>query len=282
MPRTTGLGAVEGGRLYYEREGSGNPIVWLHGGFLDSRMWEPQFERFSSRYDLVRYDQRGFGRSDPPSAEYAESFDLRQLLDTIGISSAYFVGLSTGARVALDFAATFPTRVDGLVVVAPTLQGYRPATPEEEALWAEFDRNEDAIEAIAKSEGPERAIEVKVDRWGSALDPRTRAGVIENALDNRARALGELNPFRQKLVPATIDRLGAIRCPTLVVTGELDFGGFEGIAKLLVDRLPIVQHQVLAGADHLPNLSQPEAFNALLEQFFARLDFILMQRGTTW
>ncbi|HEV2166817.1 MAG TPA: alpha/beta hydrolase, partial [Thermoplasmata archaeon] len=237
---------------------------------------------FSSRYDLVRYDQRGFGRSDPPSAEYAESFDLRQLLDTIGISSAYFVGLSTGARVALDFAATFPTRVDGLVVVAPTLQGYRPATPEEEALWAEFDRNEDAIEAIAKSEGPERAIEVKVDRWGSALDPRTRAGVIENALDNRARALGELNPFRQKLVPATIDRLGAIRCPTLVVTGELDFGGFEGIAKLLVDRLPIVQHQVLAGADHLPNLSQPEAFNALLEQFFARLDFILMQRGTTW
>jgi len=277
----SGLAPVEGGRLYYEREGSGNPIVWLHGGFLDSRMWEPQFPRFSVRYDLVRYDQRGYGRSDPPTAEYAESFDLRHLLDDLGITSAYFVGLATGARIALDFAAAFPTRVDGLVAVAPTLEGYRPSTPEEEALWEELDRKEDLIEGLARTEGPERALQARVDLWAHAVDARTRAELLTIALENRARALREPNPFRQKLSPSTIDRLGAIRCPTLIVTGELDFAGFEAIANLLLERLPIAQHSVVAGADHLVNRSQTEAFNELLEGFFSRLDFIMMQRGST-
>ena len=168
------------------------------------------------------------------------------------------------------------------MAVAPTLEGYKPSTPEEEALWQEFDRGAEEIEAIARTEGPERAVEAKVDRWATALDPETRAQVLEIALENRARTLGEPNPFRQKLSPSTIDRLGAIRCPTLVVTGEQDFAGFEGIARLLLERLPVAQHSVLPGADHLANLSQPEAFNELLEQYFARLDFILMQRGTTW
>ncbi|MCI4357845.1 MAG: alpha/beta hydrolase [Thermoplasmata archaeon] len=281
MPTSSGLAPVEGGELYYEREGSGNPIVWLHGGFLDRRLWDPQFPRFSVRYDLLRYDQRGYGRSDRPTTEYAESFDLRHLLDDLGIASAYFVGLATGARIALDFAAAFPTRVDGLVAVAPTIEGYQPATPEEEALWEELDRKEDAIEALARTDGPERALQARVDLWAHAVDERTRGELLTIALENRARALREPNPFRQKLSPRTIDRLGAIRCPTLVVTGELDFPGFVGIANLLIDRLPIAQHSVVAGADHLVNRSQAESFNELLDGFFSRLDFILMQRGTT-
>ncbi len=282
MVRTSGFASVEGVRIYYEREGSGNPIVWLHGGFLDGRMWEPQFTRFSQRYDLLRYDQRGFGRSDPPTQDYTESFDLRHVLDGVGIQSAYLVGLAMGARVALDFAASMPTRVDGLVAIAPTLEGYVPSTPEEEAWWNELDEREEAIEALAQRDGPERAIEAKIDAWAPNADPKTRSELIAIALENQPRALGERNVFRQKVVPSTIERLGAIRCPTLLLTGERDFPGFESVARLLLDRLPLAQQSVLAGADHLANVTQPEAFNELLEGFFARLDFIAMQRGSTW
>jgi 3-oxoadipate enol-lactonase len=282
MNRISGYANVEGARLFYEREGSGNAIVWLHGGFLDGRMWEPQFARFSSRYDLLRYDQRGFGRSDPPKQDYTESFDLRHLLDEVGIRSAYLVGLAMGARVALDFAAAIPTRVDGLVAIAPTLEGYAPSTPEELASWNDLDQREEAIEAIAKRDGPERAVEAKIDTWAPNADPKTRSDLIAIALENQPRVLGERNPFRQKVVPSTIGRLGAIRCPTLVVTYERDFPGFEGVARLLVDRLPLAQQSVLPGADHLANLTQAEAFNELLEGFFSRLDFIAMQRGSTW
>ncbi|HEV2520443.1 MAG TPA: alpha/beta hydrolase [Thermoplasmata archaeon] len=282
MSGSSGLATVEGGRLYYERDGSGNPIVWLHGGFLDRRVWDPQFARFSSRYDLVRYDQRGFGRSDPPSTEYAESFDLRDLLDDLAIPSAYLVGLATGARIALDFAAVFPNRVDGLVAVAPVLEGYAPSTHEEVALWEDLDRKEEAIAELSQSEGAERALAAKIDQWAPNLPPGERTELLAVALDNRARGLGESNPLRQKMHPRTIDRLGAVRCPTLVVTGERDFAGFAAIAALLVERLPVAQHSILAGADHLANRSSPDAFNELLEGYFARLDFIAMQRGRTW
>ena len=281
MPEADGYASVEHGRLFYERTGSGNAIVWLHGGFLDRRMWEPQFGHFARRYDLLRYDQRGFGRSDPPKAEYAESFDLRHLLDEVGVASGYLVGLATGARIALDFAATMPNRVDGLVLIAPTIEGYVLQGPEEERLWEELDRREEGIEKLAASLGPERAIEAKVGAWAPNLDEATRAKVVGIALENRARALGEPNRFRQKLTPRTIDRLGAVRSPTLIVTSERDFAGFGAIAAYLQARLPLAQSVVLAGADHLANLSQPPPFNDLLEGFFARLDFIAMLRGST-
>ena len=282
MPGSSGLATVEGGRLYYERAGSGNPIVWLHGGFLDRRVWDPQFARFASRYDLVRYDQRGFGRSDPPTSEYAESFDLRDLLDDLAIPSAYLVGLATGARIALDFAAVFPNRVDGLVTVAPVLEGYVPSTHEEADRWEELDRKEEAIAELARSQGVERALAAKLDQWAPNLPAGERAELLAVALDNRARGLGESNPLRQKMQPRTIDRLGAVRCPTLVVTGERDFAGFAAIAALLIERLPVAQHSIVGGADHLANRSSPDAFNELLEGYFARLDFIAMQRGRTW
>ena len=257
-------------------------MVWLHGGFLDRRMWEPQFARFATRYDLVRFDQRGYGRSDPASTEYTESFDLKELLDRLSIPSAYLVGLAMGARIALDLAVLFPERAHGLALVAPTLDGYQPADPAERALWEALDRRADEIESIYRTEGPDRAIEAKLDDWGPGLPPERREMVRAIALENQARALAGPGALRRSLVPPAIERLGAVRCPALVVTGERDFPGFEGVARVLGERLPIVQHSVLAGADHLANLSEPEAFNELLEGFFARLDFIAMQRGGPW
>ena len=62
----SGFVEANGARLYYETAGTGHPFVFVHAGIADSRMWDDQFQQFADRYHVVRYDARGFGRSDAP------------------------------------------------------------------------------------------------------------------------------------------------------------------------------------------------------------------------
>ena len=113
----TGYVPVGGTRLYYERKGSGSPVVLIHSGFLDRRMWDPQFEGYSANYSVVRYDIRGHGRSAPGETTYVDADDVRSVFDHLGIADAFVVGISNGARTACGFAAGAPRLVRGLVLV---------------------------------------------------------------------------------------------------------------------------------------------------------------------
>jgi pimeloyl-ACP methyl ester carboxylesterase len=114
----TGRVAVEGGTLFYDVRGSGQPLVLLHAGGRDLTMWDPQAGALARSFRLVRYDARGHGRSTAPGGPYSTVEDLRLLLDHLGIERASLVGISMGAGVALDFAATHPQRVSKLVLVS--------------------------------------------------------------------------------------------------------------------------------------------------------------------
>ena len=96
--------AANGTRLYYEAAGAGHPVVLLHGFTFDTTMWDDQFLPLAQHFRVIRYDMRGFGRSDLPGAEsYSHVDDLKALLDHLGISQAHLVGLSKGGAIALDF-----------------------------------------------------------------------------------------------------------------------------------------------------------------------------------
>ncbi|MEO6891170.1 MAG: alpha/beta fold hydrolase, partial [Ktedonobacteraceae bacterium] len=75
-----GFVRVRGTKLYYEMAGEGHPLLLLHGGLLDHRMWEQQFEAFARHYRVVRYDIRGFGASEMSGTAYADERDLYDLL----------------------------------------------------------------------------------------------------------------------------------------------------------------------------------------------------------
>ena len=97
-----GLEEVEGGRLYYERDGDGPAVVLLAGGMLDVWLWASQVESLSSRYTFVRCDLRGYGRSsEPTDAFYRHCDDLRVLLDRLGIDRVCIGGQSLGATTPL-------------------------------------------------------------------------------------------------------------------------------------------------------------------------------------
>ena len=87
---------VEGGRLYVEEAGSGDPVVFLHPGLWDSRTWDPQFASFAERYRVLRLDARGYGRSSrpEPGVPYSHARDLLAVFDDAGIERAAIVGCS--------------------------------------------------------------------------------------------------------------------------------------------------------------------------------------------
>src|SRR5947209_8694969 len=108
MGARSGLVSVHGTDLYYEELGEGHPVILLHAGIADSRMWDEQMPVLAERYRVVRYDLRGFGRSKMVAGAFSHRADLAALLDALGIASAALVGCSFGGRVATEFALEFP------------------------------------------------------------------------------------------------------------------------------------------------------------------------------
>lgn len=115
---TAGTLLVTGGELYYEVQGEGPPVILLHAGGMDSKMWDAQFNHLSQQFRVVRYDLRGFGRSSKPEQSFYPVDDLYQLLQHLGINRASLVGLSMGAGVALNFALEHPEMVEKLVLAS--------------------------------------------------------------------------------------------------------------------------------------------------------------------
>src|SRR5712692_4395233 len=130
--RQIGFAAANGTKLYYETLGEGHPLVLLHGGYMDGRMWDDQFAVFAERYWVVRYDIRGFGKSKMPQVPYSNVQDLYELLKHLQIEKAYLLGLSLGGMIAIDFTLEHPEMVDALVLVGAAMSGFVPSFSEEQ------------------------------------------------------------------------------------------------------------------------------------------------------
>jgi pimeloyl-ACP methyl ester carboxylesterase len=116
---------VNGTRLWLKVDGAGSPVVLIHGSPLDARMWEPQIAPLAEAHRVIRYDVRGYGRSDPPgSTLYRHADDLAGLLDWLGVERAAVLGLSMGGRLAVDFALAYPARISALILAGSSVSGY--------------------------------------------------------------------------------------------------------------------------------------------------------------
>jgi pimeloyl-ACP methyl ester carboxylesterase len=249
---------VLGARLWYEEAGDGPAVVLVHGGLGDARLWDEQFGPFSERFRTVRYDQRFYGRSDRPGAPYSLADDLIGLLDALEIERAALVGLSIGGRVATDATLLAPERVWALVAVAAGLSGHGidPYTPEQDA---EF-------EAAMERGDLERAAEIDLAVWAPlGADDRMRTLLIENAAADSPPEGAEPSPPLD-----TVNRLGEIRVPTLVVTGDRDVPEMDEIGDLL-ERGISGARRVRLDSDHYLPLREPAAFNAVVLEFLGSL-----------
>jgi 3-oxoadipate enol-lactonase len=127
---------VTEGQLFYERAGTGDTVVLIHGRAGDRRHWDQQFPVLSRSFDAVRFDVRGFGKSTAiaEGKPYADHDDLVRLLDHLEVDRAHFVGWSMGSGVAGDFVLRYPERVESIVFVGPWLNASRKLPQQSERV----------------------------------------------------------------------------------------------------------------------------------------------------
>jgi pimeloyl-ACP methyl ester carboxylesterase len=259
---------INGAALHVEATGTGDPIVLVHAGICDARMWDPQMASLASDYLVVRYDLRGYGRSTIPPAPFAHHDDLYGLFRTLGLGPAVIVGASYGGEVAAAFAIAHPELVRGLVLVN-TLAGMRVPSTELRAGWSAVnDAMEDGdvdlavdLETRMWVDGPRRAPDV--------VDPELRAQVTAMNAAIFARADEHEAAEERELEPPVIDRLAEIAAPTLVVVGALDQPDAITSADTLVAGIPNASRATIPDAAHLPSLERPDVFDALVRAFLA-------------
>jgi 3-oxoadipate enol-lactonase len=262
METQTGFADVNGTRLYYEMAGVGHPLVLIHGNTLDTRMWDDQFEVFAQHYQVIRYDMRGYGKSDIPQTEerYAPADDLMHLLKHFGLSHAHILGLSRGGAVAIDFALTYPDATDTLIAVDAGLGGYK---------WRDFGTSQAEVRELGRTSGVEAARE----RWlndalfAPALDNPHVAARLKRIVDDYSGWFWLHDDPRRPVKSPAIDQLGAITVPTLVVVGERDLPDFLAVAGVLQERIPDARKVVIPGVGHMSNMENPKRFNELVLGF---------------
>jgi 3-oxoadipate enol-lactonase len=264
-----GIAEVNGASLYYDASGDGEPLIFVHAGIADRRMWEGQLGAFAERYRVIRYDMRGCGRSEAPTgAPFSHHDDLRGLLDFLGIERAILVGCSIGARTVIDFALAHPERVRVLALVCPSVSGFE-SHEEPPAEW-------DELVAADEAGDLERVSELEVRIWVDGpyrspddVDPVLRDLVREMnliALRNEPD-MGEERPVE----PPAVTRLAEIQAPTLVVAGDLDRPEVGTRAELLARSIPRAQKEVMSGTAHVPSMEKPDEFNRVVLEFLAGL-----------
>lgn len=253
--------------LFWLDTGAGDPLVLLHGGFVDHRMWAGQIPAFAPRHRVIAPDARGHGRSAVATGPFRHADDVAALLRRLGTGPAVLVGVSMGAATAVDLALEHPGLVRALVVCGagtsePTFTD--PWTTRALAAWmgamAAGDRAASVDGFLRFAAGPHRAL--------GEVDPEVVGLLRRMATETMAKhAVGE--PDWQVPVPDTWRRAAGIGVPVLAVTGALDSPDHIGMARRLAGLVRDGRVVTVEGAAHYPNLECPEVFNKLVAGFLA-------------
>jgi pimeloyl-ACP methyl ester carboxylesterase len=231
--------------------GSLPPLVLIHPGVGDSRIWDGLMPTLTSAYRVIRYDARGFGRSPAPSESFVLFDDLLTVLDHYGLDRVAVVGCSQGGDCAIALAVTQPARVSALVLLCPGITGYQlPDDPEFHTR----------LEA-AEKEGLDAFADVILDFWGRA----GRTDVVVEQARSAAKAWIANDEFEQS-GPAVFDRLGEITVPTSLLVGDLDMAWLLDCNRQAALRIPGVTFIEVPGVDHFPPLRIPDQVLALIHE----------------
>lgn len=265
---TRGTVRHAGAELAYDLSGAGDPLVLLHAGIADRRMWQPQHDAFAGRYRVIRIDLRGFGETIADRSPFSHHDDVDAVLGALGVGPALVVGASLGAAVAVDLALHHPDRVAGLVLIGPSVDGFRFEDP---GLLDAWERTDELI-AAGDLEG---AAELEFSTWVAGpqrvpgeMDRELRALVQDMLVTSYRATIGE----EQEPDPPAIQRLGDIGVPTLVLAGTLDRPDVLAIADILAAEIAHARRVRVAGTAHLPNLEEPERVTRLVLEFLDEIE----------
>jgi 3-oxoadipate enol-lactonase len=260
---------LNGAKLYYQVSGEGDPLLLLHAGVADSRMWDDQVGAFAQHYKVIRYDMRGYGQSAVPSGPVSNHDDVASLMGFLHVEKAYLVGQSYGGFVAIDFALAHPEMVSALILGAPNVSGYEFS---EEVR--RFGAQEDDLLDAGNITG---ATELNLRMWVDG--PHRTPDQVDASVRERVREM-QFHAFNlpipddaqwQPLIPPAIGRLDEILIPTLIIVGDQDVSEFLELADIVADGIAGAEKVVIPGVAHLPNMEKPAEYNRIVLGFLARV-----------
>lgn len=261
----SGFAEINGASLFFEVKGEGRPVLFLHGYPLDSRMWDSQFEEFSKNYQVIRFDYAGCGKSGHHEEDYSLVEDVKSLLAFLGISKVDLVGLSVGGNLGIDFTLAYPEMVNRLVVASSGLLGWTDFSSERQKYNKEVNElfhqqaHEEAVRVMCKAwvAGPFRSIE--------AINP----AIVEKYTEMLSGNLTRENGKGKMILPETktMEMVGNISAPTLIISPDIDFPDFRAISVYLHEKIADSQLIVIPGTAHMINMEKPLEFNQIVVEF---------------
>jgi 3-oxoadipate enol-lactonase len=258
--------------IAYDRAGPRGdlPVVLLHAGIADRRMWDPQWPALTAGRDALRLDLRGFGEStERPAGALSPVEDVTDTLTELGVGRCHLVGASFGAGVAVEVALTAPGRVESLLLSAPGGSLIAEASPD---LLAFFDAEGSALSRGDLGAAVEANLVAWVDgshRGPGAVDPAVRELVAQMQLRAFELTVGWDDVEEKELDPPALERLAEIRARTLVLVGGLDVDAILDTARLLSDGIRGVRRIDWPDTAHLPSMERSEDFLPLLLHWVA-------------
>jgi 3-oxoadipate enol-lactonase len=253
---------LHGSRTHFRIEGPrGAPVLVLSNSLgTDFSMWDPQAHPLSGRFQLLRYDSRGHGRSElPPGpcivANLAE--DVLGLLNNLGIERAHFCGLSIGGLVGMWLATHNLERVNKLILCNTAAA---IGTPE---FW------DKRINAVRQG-GIGPIAGAVIERWFSSSF-RLRSPELVEAMHEKLLATspeGYIACCEAIRDNNQRETAAGIEAPTLVIAGTRDVVTPPTESRFIADK---IRHSRYAELDtgHLSNIEQPQEFNKAVEEFLA-------------
>lgn len=267
MTIQTGYAHVNRTKLYYKIAGEGRPLVFLHAGLVDSRMWDDQFDFFMKHFRVVCFDQRGYGKSDMPEELFYPIDDAISLLDHLGIRDAGLIGLSMGGGVAIDFTLEYPERVNALILSGPSLSGY--GYPEG-LLKSGLD-----FYMTGREKGMQAALRVMHNDpfWQHAFPSKKYRAAQKKFFalceDNSQIFRWEFDNIGVKDPPAFL-WLEEIVAPTLIIAAASDLDSTQEVMDLLKTHIRGAEKVVIRHSSHMVNMDHPEEFNQIVLDFLHR------------
>jgi 3-oxoadipate enol-lactonase len=249
--------------VHFEVNGTGQPLLFIHGLGSSARDWELQVQEFSKNYQVITFDLRGHGQSDKPAGPYSMSIfasDTAGLLKALKVGSTHVVGLSLGGAVAFQLAIDFPALVKTMTIVNSAPEMIIRTFKDQVGIWQRF--------VIVQLFGMRRMGEVLSKRlFPKAEHASFRPTFVERWAENDTRAYQEA--MRAMVGWSVTNKLGSIKCPSLIISADQDYTPValkEEYTKLI----PNAQLIVIPDAHHATPIEQPEKFNAAVADFLAK------------
>jgi pimeloyl-ACP methyl ester carboxylesterase len=249
-------------KLYYETIGTGYPLVLIHDGLVDCRVWDEQILFFAEQYQVIRYDRRGYGRSEPPAEDYSNVEDLHTLLQFLEIENASLMGVSAGGMIAIDFTLSYPEMVDAMVLIGAYVDGFKSSEHMRKRGMA-------AAGPLIENDDVDQTIENWVnDPYFVAAENTTARKKFREFLTSYPHNLYKPHAYSfDEPGPPAVGRLSEINVPTLIIVGEEDIADNHAVSGVLQIGIKGSKRVIYPNAGHLVNLEQPKIFNQSVLEF---------------